>query len=1152
MGDQDIEAFITRWQGAAGAERSNAQLFLNELCDLLELPRPDPAREDTRDNGYVFERRVTFHHGDGSTAHGFIDLYRRGCFVLEAKGTGEQGESERLDKALLRARSQAERYARALPIEEGRPPLVIVTDVGRSIELYSEFSRSGATYTPFPDPRSHRISLEDLRDPAIRRRLYLAWMDPMALDPARQSARVTQEVADRLAVLARSLEADGHAAEVASGFLMRCLFTMFAEDVGLLPRESFTRLLAEAQDHPEGFTALLQGLWRDMNTGSEFSTTIRDKVLRFNGGLFAEPTVLPLDRDRIGQLLEAAQADWRHVEPAIFGTLLERALDPTERHKLGAHYTPRAYVERLVLPTVIEPLREDWRNVQAAAYNLEAQGKPQEAVETVQAFHRRLCEVRVLDPACGSGNFLYVTLEHMKRLEGEVLNALEDLGETQGLLELSGVTVDPHQLLGLETNPRAAEITDSVLWIGFLQWHLRTRGDVSPEEPVLKDFHNIECRDAVLDYDEAVLVTDDAGQALTHWDGVTYTTHPTTGERVPDETARVPVHRYTNPRKAEWPAADFVVGNPPFIGNKRMRMALGDGYVEALREVWEEVPESADFVMYWWHKAAELARAGEIRRFGLITTNSLPQTFNRRVLEHHMRAKAPLSLAYAIPNHPWVDSADGADVRIAMTVGEAGGSLGTLAWVISEKSAREEGVTVELATRSGKLHPDLTVGADVSGAIPLEANSGIGNRGVTLVGSGFIVTPDQAKELGLGSTPGLEKHIRQYRNGRDLTQRPRGVLVIDLYGLEEEEVRRRFPAVYQWIAERVKPEREAKGHTKDGAEYAKNWWQFGKPRPDLREMLDGLDRYIATLENTKHRTFVFLDKNVLPDNKLFNIALSDSFDLGILSSRTHARWSLASGSRLGVGNDLVYVNTRCFQTFPFPETDEVSRQRIRDLAAELDAHRKRQQAEHPDLTLTGMYNALDKLRAGEELTRAERAAYDQGLVSVLADLHDRLDEAVLAAYGWSDLAPALVGKPGGTTPRTDLDPEQAEAEEELLGRLAALNAERAEEEKRGHIRWLRPDYQNPEGRAPTQAEMVEEQAEKMATTQAKKRSWPKTLPEQIQAVREVLEGATTPVEPEVVARQFHRAQKKKVAELLDTLEALGQAQQNEEGEYRAA
>ncbi len=323
-------------------------------------------------------------------------------------------------------------------------------------------------------------------------------------------------------------------------------------------------------------------MWKAMDAG-HFSVALRSDVLHFNGKLFKQPQVLPLDRDQIELILEAAKFDWKEVEPAIFGTLLERALDPEERHRLGAHYTPRAYVERLVLPTVIEPLREDWKNAQAAALLLAAEGKLEEARKEVHAFHHKLCEVRVLDPACGSGNFLYVTLEHLKRLEGEVLNQLEAFGEGQARLDMSGVTVDPHQLLGIELNPRAAAISEVVLWIGYLQWHFRTRGNVMPPQPVLKDFHNIQCRDAVLAYDRMGYVTDERGVPVGRWDGKTMKKHPVTGEDVPDETAQVPLERYFNPRKAQWPKADFVVGNPPFIGNKRMRLTLGNGYVDALR-----------------------------------------------------------------------------------------------------------------------------------------------------------------------------------------------------------------------------------------------------------------------------------------------------------------------------------------------------------------------------------------------------------------------------------------------------------------------------------------------------------------------------------------------------------------------------------------
>ncbi|HEX8184049.1 MAG TPA: DNA methyltransferase, partial [Blastocatellia bacterium] len=683
-----VRGFIKRWADSGAAERANYQLFLSELCDALEVPRPNPARADDKANDYVFERVVTFHYPDGTTSTGRIDLYKQGCFVLEAKqgsnreksaaetaskprqktkrGTAVRG-TRKWDDAMLAARGQAEQYVRALPAGEGNPPFLVVVDVGHSIDLYSDFTRSGKTYVPFPDARSHRIRLEQLADEAYRERLKLVWTDPLALDPARRSARVTRDVAARLARLAKSLEESGHAPEAVAAFLMRSIFTMFAEDVKLIPEGGFTNLLERLRERVEIFPKMVRSLWQNMNEGG-FSVILERDLLRFNGGLFESADALPINAAQLDLLIEASRADWKDVEPAIFGTLLERALDPLERHKLGAHYTPRAYVERLVMPTIIEPLREEWAAAQAAAVTLAKAGRLDQAAEEVKAFHRRLCETRVLDPACGSGNFLYVTLEHMKRLEGEVLRQLEEFSEGQMRIEAGGFTVDPHQLLGIEVNPRAAAIADLVLWIGYLQWHFRTRGEAMPPEPVLKKFNNIECRDAVLAYDRVEQVVDERGEAVTRWDGRTHKKHAVTGEDVPDESARVAVLKYVNARKAEWPAADFIIGNPPFIGNKRMRFVLGDGYVKALRETQNDVPETSDFVMYWWNQAAQLVRAGKARRFGFITTNSITQTFNRKILENYLTGDAAIKLRFAVPDHPWVDSIDGAAVRIAMTV----------------------------------------------------------------------------------------------------------------------------------------------------------------------------------------------------------------------------------------------------------------------------------------------------------------------------------------------------------------------------------------------------------------------------------------------------------------------------------------------------
>jgi hypothetical protein len=1132
-GPSSVETFIARWQAAGGSERANYQLFITELCELLGLPKPEPAVAEAEGNAYVFERRVTFRHGDGSSSSGYIDCYRRAAFILEAKQTRlAEAQGRVFDDALLRARGQAENYARALPAEEGRPPFLIVVDVGNVIELYAEFTRSGATYVPFPDPRSHRIRLADLRDPAVRARLAAVWLDPLALDPTRHSARVTREIAAHLAELAKSLEASGHAAESVAGFLTRCLFSMFAEDVGLIPRASFTELLKSLAGEPAQFVPLVGALWQEMDSGG-FSVVLRRTLPRFNGKLFKSPEVLPLTKQQIALLLEASKADWTQVEPAIFGTLLERALDQHERHALGAHYTPRAYVDRLVQPTVIEPLRQSWAYVQGAAVLLANEGKQKEALAELRAFHHRLCSLRVLDPACGSGNFLYVALEHLKRLEGEVLNQIHDLGETQSLLEAEGLTVDPHQFLGLELNPRAAAIAELVLWIGYLQWHFRTQGSGLPPSPILKDFRNIECRDAVLAWDDVLPVFDDHGIPVSRWDGRTTRKHPVTGEDVPDEAARAPLMRYVNPRPAEWPQADVVVGNPPFIGASTMRQALGDGYVDALRGAWPAVPESADFVMFWWQRAAQLVAQGKLARFGFITTNSLRQTFNRRVVQGAV--DAGLHLAFAVPDHPWVDNADGAAVRIAMTVGAPGAGEGRLCSVTSEREGKGEGLDVELAESRGKIHADLKVGADVTAAQALRANGGVSSPGFKLHGAGFIVTPDEAARLE------ADAPINDYRNGRDLTDRPRGVRLIDLFGFDADEVRRRWPATYQWVLERVKPERD---HNKR-ASYRDLWWIFGEPRKDLRPALAGQSRYIATVETAKHRVFQFLDASIAPDNKLIVIALDDAYSLGLLSSRVHVAWAIASGSWLGVGNDSVYVKSRCFETFPFPVATQTQQARIRDLAEQIDAHRKRVLAAHDELTLTGLYNVLTKVGAGDTangtpLSSKERLIHEKGLVAVLKSLHDELDAAVLDAYGWHD--------------RPD--------EQTLLARLVALNLERRAEEAAGTIRWLRPEFQHPQAlQAPIGLEtggagrgMQKPDAATIPPTAARAtapQAWPQSLPEQLAAVARLLaDSPATQTEAQLAASFTGKGRwKSRLPDILAALEALGRARRVEDGRW---
>ncbi|NDW53655.1 class I SAM-dependent DNA methyltransferase [Aliiroseovarius sp. PrR006] len=1147
-----INEFIERWRPSGGSEMANFQIFASELTTLLGVEAPKPATSDGQNNDYRFERPVTFTH-TGRKKRGRIDLYRKGSFILEAKqgaerqkkadeyqlallteeeapktqiGHGMRG-SAKWDDTMLKARNQADGYARAVSKEDGWPPFLMIVDVGHVIELYADFSRQGQGYSQFPDGNRYRIKLDDLREEETRDLLCAIWDDPMSLDPALQSAKVTREIASHLAELGKSFEAQGHASEAVARFLMRCLFTMFAEDVELIPKESFTKTLHELRGHPQHAAPTLEALWQTMNLGG-FSTVLKTDLLRFNGGLFKDADALPLDNVQLSLLIEAAEADWRQVEPAIFGTLLERALDKKQRHKLGAHYTPRAYVERLVVPTIMEPLRGDWKDVQAAALTLADQGRMDAAIDTVRAFHDKLCQTRVLDPACGSGNFLYVALEMMKRLEGEVTALLDELGDKQNLL----ITIDPHQFLGLELNPWAANVAELVLWIGYLQWHFRTYGKAAPSEPVLRDFNNIVHCDAVLEWNERIPRLDEHGNAITRWDGTTTMRHPATGEEVPDPSARVQVYDYTDPEATLWPAAEFIIGNPPFIGGSKQKNDLGSGYVEALRKAYPNIPDSVDFVMYWWAKAADSTKKWNpktskgTRRFGLITTNSLRQLRNRAIVEPYLRdPQKTLSLVYSVPDHPWVDALYGAAVRISMTVASAGRKNGTLETITEEIRDRSEslGRRVSYAQETGRIFSNLRIGADVLEAGSLTANKKLSARGAFLIGKGFLLSKPKADQLAEGTDAISARVIRPFLGGYDLTQKHRHRWVIDFWGLSADEARLGYPAAFQHVLDTVKPVRD-----ENDVEWRReNWWVFGDPSRSYRAATRGLNSMIVTSRTAKHRIFQLQSCENLPESEVVVVGDTDYALLAILSSRQHKAFSLATCGWMGVGNDPRYNNSLCFDPFPFPDATNDQTKRLRTLGEKLDTHRKARQAAYPKLTLTKIYNVLDKLHAGEAVEGKDKEIYEQGLVGILKDMHDQIDEAVADAYGWpADLS-----------------------DDDILFRLVALNKERAEEEAKGHIRWLRPEYQNPEGKRAAKGKNSEMDLEAAPAAKITV-PWPKALPDQIAAVREALGemGEATPTE---ISRRFKGAGPTRIQPLLESLVALGQADMIEEGRFAA-
>jgi hypothetical protein len=1195
-----IDSFISKWSHSGGHERGSGQYFVLDLCDLLRLEKPAAPLPENELNGYTFERRVDRKKPDGSTTPNWIDLYKTGHFVLETKqgvnarrdksnpdqpllpalekpaaksaGHGQRG-SATWDKALERAHKQAERYIHLLPLGEGRPPFLIVCDVGHCFDLYAEFSGTGGQYEAFPDPRSRRILLKDLHKQEVRELFRKIWHDPRSLDPSKHAAAVTREVAKALADLAKSLEKDGHDPQITAGFLQRCLFTMFAEDIGLLTKDSFANLLRIAKGRPEGFPVMLHSLWKDMDTGSDFSLVLQERIPYFNGGLFKDTTALPLRPDQIVYLLHAAKQDWAAVEPAIFGTLLERALDPRERHKLGAHYTPRSYVERLVRPTLIEPLREKWEAVKLSAAQLDDKGKTKEARAAVETFHHELTAIRVLDPACGSGNFLYVALELLKRLEAEVLDLFESLGGNRSF-ESDQWSLRPKNFLGIELNPRAAAIAQLVLWIGYFQWHKRTTGRADTNDrPLLPKENTIECRDAVLDYDEKIPRRDATGEIVTIWDGTSVVRHPVTEREVPDETARTEVSDYVNPKRAEWPQADFIVGNPPYIGVRKMIPALGEGYVQALRKAFSDLPDTSDFVIYWWRTAASALRNGQTKRFGFITTNSITQEYSRAAIESDLGANSkPIHLLFAVPDHPWVDSADGAAVRVAMLVGSLDDSPGLLVEVENEDVDAVDGEVPFIATRERRCTIDsrLQPAIGLNKVRSLLANEAMCFQGVVPAGDGF-----KLETLGRFANNSTKSDgqslVRPYLIGKDLVQSPKLRFIIDCFGMREDEVRGQHPEIFQHLFTNVKPERDQNRRQS----YKEKWWLFAEPRPAMRKALAGLKRYIGTPYTSKFRPFVFIDGAIVPDAMVYAIASGDAADLGVLSSTVHTTWASAAGGRMGVGNDSRYTSNGTFLPYPFPALEEGPlKARIRDLGERLDSHRKARQTAHPELTLTGMYNVVEKLRAGEMLNDKDKKVHDLGLVTLLKQLHDELDAAVLEAYVWQDLgrdgspsgpagdsslpdsisapvngAPSAGPSGGRPLPFADRLARGGEAaqalEQELLSRLVSLNHERTAEEKRGLIRWLRPDYQAPTAPSVEQTAInlpAAANGEKAAVVKeaTAARAWPESLPAQMTAILNLL-PATGP-DATVLAGHFGKRTKQrvaKVAEILETLKTLG-------------
>jgi type II restriction/modification system DNA methylase subunit YeeA len=938
--------FVARWRQVTVKERSAAQSHFNDLCRLISHPTPiedDPTGE-----------RFTFEAGAGKQAggQGWADVWKRGFFAWEYKGKHAD-----LDKAY----QQLLQYREALE----NPPLLVVSDLDR-IEIHTNFTNTVKQKVV--------ITLDDLLTVEGMRHLRALFTDPAFFKSPETTQAVTEKAAREFARLAEVLRRHEDDPQHIAHFLIRLLFCLFAEDIDLLPKGLFTRLIERGRQNPAIFNRQLRQLFEAMAAGDFFG---EHKIRHFDGGLFDSAIPLPLDREGLEIVAGVSRLDWSNIEPSILGTLFERSLDPSKRSQLGAHYTSKEDILLIVEPVLMAPLRRRWEAVKAEALALaqkrddligEWQGRTDrtqaaksaqiQSIRTqndgailalLQAFMDDIAAMRVLDPACGSGNFLYVSLRLLLDLQKEVITLAAEV--------VGGYffpTVSPEGLFGIEINPYAHELAQATIWIGWIQW-LHENGYGVPREPILKRLDHIKNMDAVLAYDAA-----------------------------------------GNPVEPVWPDADVIVGNPPFLGAQKLRRELTDLYVENLFQIYSQrIPGSSDLVCYWFEKARSLIQKKTVlQRAGLIATQAIRSGNSRRVLDE-INKSGGIFMAWS--DRPWI--LDGAAVRVSVIGFDSG----------IEKDKVLNGESVD------NINPDLTSSFDLTHAVQLFENQKLCFR-CDEKGGAFDISAKLAKEMLMAANPHGRPNsdvIRPYINASDVTGRNQNKWIVD-FGVDMPlEKAALYEQPFEYILEHVKPERQQNVNQ----QLRDYWWLHRRTAPDMREAVSSLKRFIITPRVAKHRLFVYLDSGMLPDSRVYAIAREDDYFLGVLHSRIHEVWSLATSSRHGDGNEggrPTYNVTTCFETFPFPwppGSEPTDDPRVHAIAGAAQALVEKRdswlnppglaESELKKRTLTNLYNAMP---------------------TWLSLAHETLDQAVFAAYGW----PHDLG------------------EEQILARLLALNLERAE------------------------------------------------------------------------------------------------------------
>ena len=894
--------FKKKWSRNQSKESAAYQEHFNDLCRLLGQPTPNEA-DPSGSDFFCFQKRVVkdaelfeLHETpDASepTERGFADVWKKGCFAWEYKG-----KKKNLDEAY----KQLLRYRESLL----NPPLLVVCDFDRYI-VKTNFNGTVQDVYEFTNDQIDRP--ENLR---ILRALFT---DPEFLKPQRTTAQVTKTLAEKFAQVAVSLQkresaeyADARTREEfrveqkknlrIARFLNRLVFCFFAEDTGLLPKNLFSEIAKIGLENKDRFIETLQRLFRVMAKGGNFG---KDKIRYFNGHLFEDSTVFDLSDDERRLLAEASEADWQFVEPSIMGTLFARGLDPDQRAALGAQYTSREDIVTIVEPVLMAPLRREWARIKgelAPLFGRDALPRVRRrgsdalpgAREKLAAFLKKLRQIIVLDPACGSGNFLYVSLQLLLSLEKEVITFAEQLGFS------FQPEVSVQQLRAIEINPYAYELAQVSVQIGYLQW-LRDNGFPLDRSPVLQNldgFHN----------EDALLVPHFHSKAKTLKEAQA-------GEHAENDALKFYTER-------DWPKCDVIVSNPPFLGDKFMRRELGDDYVEELRKIYDKrIPGQSDLCCYWFEKARDLIEQKKCKRAGLLATQGIRGGANREVLKS---IKETGDIFFAESDRAWILA--GANVHVSMVGFDNG----------AESVKTLDGKTV------AEIQPNLSsLSADISTAAKLKANESIGFIGTTKKAPLDLVETLALKLLNDPNPNGKPTSdvLVPYLNAEDVVRRNANTWIIDYPVSLSESEAAGYESAFRHVKEKVYPLRV--NHREDVQR--KYWWRLARPCPEVKESLQPLSRFLVTSIVSKYRLFAWHKVPVNPDHALAVFAREDDYFFGVLHSRFHEVWALKQGTRLETRPR--YTPTTCFETFPFPRPTPKQETAIAAAAKELNELRER-------------------------------------------------------------------------------------------------------------------------------------------------------------------------------------------------------------------